>query len=280
METGLQGSNSILLVCLLTAVIHTVDTLSYGARVAGIRTRRLYLAVTLFSIVALAARTAHLLQAPLLGYYVDSVILLGHISLLRDSFRLIILSATLGSITAVLLLPTFIHIFVYLIGALERAESLGAMVLNMLNAPHFLKRASNKLRENLKRPRFSHLFIIKEKKMPEHILILYIFVVSINTVGVLSAIYAGALVPDYRLTASQMSGILNGFSTIVLTFFIDPYAALITDHTLVGRKGFSDLNALIIYLIFGKIVGTLLGQLTFLPCAHLVVLVTNLLQKL
>jgi hypothetical protein len=116
--------------------------------------------------------------------------------------------------------------------------------------------------------------------MPEHILILYIFVVSINTVGVLSAIYAGALVPDYRLTASQMSGILNGFSTIVLTFFIDPYAALITDHTLVGRKGFSDLNALIIYLIFGKIVGTLLGQLTFLPCARLVVLVINFLQKL
>ena len=117
METGLQGSNSILLVCLLTAVIHTVDTLSYGARVAGIRTRRLYLAVTLFSIVALAARTAHLLQAPLLGYYVDSVILLGHISLLRDSFRLIILSATLKHRRAA---PAHVYTyFRHLISALE-----------------------------------------------------------------------------------------------------------------------------------------------------------------
>jgi hypothetical protein len=271
---------NILMVCLLTAIIHMVETLTYGARIAGIKTRRLYLAATLFSIVALVARTANLIQAPLLGYYVDSVILLGNISLLRDSFRLIIFSATLGSILAVLLLPTFISIFIYLIGSLERTESLGRMVLSMLSADHLLKRACKRLGKNLKRPRLSHLFLLREKKIPKRILILYIIVASINTVGVLSAIYAGALVPDYRLTASQMSGILNGFSTIVLTFFIDPYASLITDHTLVGRRGLSDLNALIIYLIIGKILGTLLGQLTFIPCARFVVLVTTLLQKM
>lgn len=279
MWEALKYPNSILAVCLLTAVIHMVETLTYGARLAGIKTRRLYLAATLFSIVALAARTANLLQAPLLGYYVDSVILLGDISVLRDSFRLIIFSATLGSTLAVLLMPTFINIFVYLIGALERTESLGKMVLSMLKAKHLLKRAANRLRKNLRPPRLSHLYIIREKKIPGSIFFLYLFVVSINTVGVLSAIYAGAMIPDYRLTASQMSGILNGFSTIVLTFFIDPYASLITDHTLVGRKKLSELQALIIYLIIGKILGTLLGQLTFLPCARLVALVTTFLQK-
>lgn len=271
--------NNVLMVCLLTVVIHMIETLTYGARIAGIITKRLYLASSLFSIVALLARTANLIQAPLLGYYVDSVILLGNISLLRKSFHLIIFSSTIGSILAVLILPTFISIFIYLIGSLERTESLGGMVLSMLRADRLLKRAAGRLRKNLKSPHISKMFIIRGKKIPKHILILYILVASINTVGVLSAIYAGALLPDYRLTASQMSGILNGFSTIVLTFFIDPYASLITDHTMVGRKRISDLNALIIYLIIGKILGTILGQITFLPCARFVVLVTTLLRK-
>jgi hypothetical protein len=271
--------NSVLIVCLLTAVIHMIETLAYGARIAGIITKRLYLASSLFSIVALVARTANLIQAPLLGYYVDSMIFTGNIPLLRAAFRLIIFSATVGSIFAVLLLPTFITTFTYLIASLERAGSLGKMILTMFRADHLLKRASRRLRKSLRSPRISRIFIIREKNIPAQILFLYILVASIYTVGVLSAIYAGALVPDFRLTASQMSGILNGFSTIVLTFFIDPYASLVTDHAMVGRKKISDLNTLIIYLITGKIIGTVLGQLAFLPCARFVVLITTLLQQ-
>ncbi len=279
METFPQGLNNVLIVCLLTAVIHLIETLAYGARIAGIITRRLYLASSLFSIVALAARTANLIQAPLLGYYVDSIILAGNIPQLRVSFRLIIFSATLGSMLAVLLLPTFISSFVYLIGSLERAESLGKMALNMLRTDHLLKKTAHRLRKNLKKPHIPRIFIVREKNIPSQILILYILVAAIYTVGVLSAIYAGALVPDYRLTASQMSGILNGFSTVVLTFFIDPYASLVTDHVMVGRKKISDLNALIVYLIIGKIIGTVLGQLAFLPCARFVALITTLLRQ-
>lgn len=257
-----------------------VETLSYGARIAGIKTRRLYLAASLFSIVVLLARTANLIQAPLLGYYVDSVIILERIPELRESIRMIIFSATIGSLAALMLIPTFVNIFEILIGSLERSRSLGNMFMNIINADKLMRKVYFALAKSVKLPRLSNLLLLKENKIPKEILILYILVASINTVGVLSAIYAGALIPDYRLTASQMSGVLNGFSTIILTFFIDPYASLITDHTLVGKRKLTDLKALITYLVIGKIIGTLLGQLAFIPCARFVVLVTTLLQKL
>ena len=280
MKAGVPTIGSILLVCFFTAVIHMVETLSYGARLAGVKTRRLYLAACIFSIIALTARTANLLQAPLLGYYVDSIILINNISILERSFRLIILAATCGSLAALFILPTFTNIFVYLIGSLEKSGSLGKMFLDMLHADHLLKKVFLHLGKSFGRPGlYFSLSFSHEKKIAKHILLLYIIVASINTVGVLSAIYAGALLPDYRLTVSQMSGMINGFSTVILTFFIDPYASLITDHALAGKRGFPDLQALVANLIVGKIVGTLLGQLTFLPCVYFIVFATTLLKK-
>lgn len=280
MGTGEPTIGSILLVCFFTAVIHLVETLSYGARLAGVKTRRLYLAACIFSLIALTARTANLIQAPLLGYYVDSIILINNIPVLERSFRLIILAATFGSLAALFILPTFTNIFIYLIGSLERSGSLGMMLLDLFNADHLLRRAFLRLRRSFGRPGlYFSLPFFHGKKIARHILLLYIIVASINTVGVLSAIYAGALLPDYRLTVSQMSGIINGFSTIILTFFIDPYASLITDHALVGKRGFPDLEALVANLIIGKIIGTLLGQLTFLPCVYFIVFAATLLKN-
>ena len=278
MSAGDPTIGQVLLVCLLTAVIHLIETLSYGARIAGVKTRRLFLAACIFSVVALIARTANLLQGPLLGYYVDSIILLNNIPVLQKSFRLIILSASVGSLAAILLLPTFINIFIYLIGSLEKSGSLGRMLLNMLNTDRLLHKLYIRLRGSLQHPGTFFSFFFQGKKAARHILLLYIGVAAINTVSVLAAIYAGALLPDYRLTASQMSGIVNGFSTIVLTFFIDPYASLITDHTMAGKRRFSDLQGLVSSLIIGKIVGTLLGQLVFLPCARFVVFAITLLK--
>ena len=63
--------------------------------------------------------------------------------------------------------------------------------------------------------------------MPEHILILSIFFCLHHTVGVPLTSLPGA--PEHvpfitDLTIAQMSGILNGFSTIVPYIFIDPAA--------------------------------------------------------
>ncbi len=277
---GSAEAGRLLLICLLTGVIHMVETLSYSARIAGIRTRRLYLASSLFSVLVLLARSANLIQAPLLGYFVDETIISGDTSLLAEAIRAILFSATLGSLLAAALIPTAIHLFVYFTGLLEKSESMGLMLLRLINTDEFFKKIYLRLEKSMRRPRFSHLLLLKDKVFAKRILVLTIIVASINASGVLSAIYAGALIPDYRLTASQMSGVLNGFSTILLTFFIDPYASLITDQVMAGKRRVQELNAMIICLVSGKILGTLLGQFIFLPCARFVILTTKLMQKL
>ena len=70
--------NRLMLICLFTGLIHMIETLSYSARLAGIRTGRLYMAGALFSLFVLVARTANLIQAPLLGSLVDTAIIFGN----------------------------------------------------------------------------------------------------------------------------------------------------------------------------------------------------------
>ena len=269
----------LMLICLLTGVIHMVETLSYSARLAGIRTRRLFLAGALFSLLVLLARTANLIQAPLLGSLVDKVIITGTAPVLIEPFRMIIFAATTGSMLAALLIPTFINIFTFLIGVLDRSQSLGMMFISIINTDNFFKKIYTRVEKSARRPRFYHLLLLREKRIPKTLIMFTILVASINTIGVLSAIYAGALLPDYRLTASQLSGVLNGFSTIILTFFIDPYASLVTDHVMAGKRRAQELSALVACLVTGKILGTILGQLLLLPCARLVAFFTILLQN-
>ena len=50
----------LLIICLLTAGINLIGTLAYGARIAGVRTRRIAMSFALFNILVLSAapRTA------------------------------------------------------------------------------------------------------------------------------------------------------------------------------------------------------------------------------
>jgi hypothetical protein len=59
-------------------------------------------------------------------------------------------------------------------------------------------------------------------------------------VGVLAALYAGYLVPEFRVTASQMTAIVNGFATILLFALIDPQISALTDDVVDGSV--SDLS--------------------------------------
>jgi phosphoribosylaminoimidazole-succinocarboxamide synthase len=64
----------------------------------------------------------------------------------------------------------------------------------------------------------------------EHIPYRYIFFNIIATAvwstGVFSALYAGYLNPEVRVTSSQLSPVINGVATIIFLIFIDPYFSL------------------------------------------------------
>jgi len=260
----------VIYVALFTATIHMIDTLSYSVRLAGVRTRRLALALSLFNIIVLISRTANMIQAPLLGSIVDKAISKGEIKELLHSFRIIIFSATLGSLLGAALIPSFIEIFSKGIYALEKTGSIPKLLVKIIfNKP--VKQVKN----SLKAPDLNKIRKISKTGISPFFLIFNLFITSISTIGVLAAIYAGALLPEYRITASQLSGVINGTATILLAIIVDPQAALITDQALQGVRSKQEVTSMVFFLVGGKIIGTLLSQVIFMPASEVVLWITR-----
>jgi len=260
----------LIIVSVFTATIHMIDTLSYSVRLAGIKTKRLAMALSLFNIIVLISRTANMIQAPLLGSMVDNAIKEGSAVSLLGSFRWIILSATIGSMLGAVLIPSFINIFSKGILSLEKAGSIPQLLELML-----VQRPIRGIKRSVRRPRISLLKGLLPNKIPSTFLILNLIITSISTIGVLAAIYAGAKIPEYRMTASQLSGIINGVATILLAMAVDPQAAIITDQTLQGARDRSEANTMVVFLVGGKILGTILSQLIFIKAVQVIVIVKS-----
>lgn len=116
--------------------------------------------------------------------------------------------------------------------------------------------------------------LYRGRPLPPGLFLVHILVVSFWTNGVLAALYAGALLPDYRSTATLLSGIVNGIAAVLANFLIDPVTAVITDQSLHGLRDERDMTALTYWLMFTRLLGTILAQLLFIPTAHLVELLT------
>ncbi len=119
--------------------------------------------------------------------------------------------------------------------------------------------------------------LLRGRPLPIGLFLVHIIVVSIWTNAVLAALYAGALLPSYRSTASLLSGIVNGVAAVLATFLIDPVTAVITDQALQGLRDERDITSLTYWLMFTRLLGTLLAQLVFIPTSHLVILLTHMM---
>jgi hypothetical protein len=130
-------------------------------------------------------------------------------------------------------------------------------------------------------PKFKGSGDISIKNLPKTFLILNAVMASIYAIGVLSSMFAGALVPEYRITAVQLSAIVNGIATILFTLMVDPIAAHITDEAAQGIRPASDVRIMVFYLLAGRVAGTLvLSQLFFLPASHYIKGATLLVRGL
>ncbi len=286
----------ILLVALLTAVIHLADTLFYAVRLSGVKTRRLATAFSLYQLVSLLAGVANMIQAPLLSAVVEQGIhasfssYQAHLERLEGDIRLIILAASGGTAGAALLTPLTIFIFNRAIFLFERVGSLPLLLLSFLSPARIYRILKETRRALASRQSFlaSRRFFRKRgllsgDSFPGHnflplwLFLIHILVIGIWTTGVLSALYAGALLPSFRSTASLLSGIVNGIAVVLAAFLIDPVTAVITDQVLLGLREEREIIYLSFWLILSRLLGTFLAQLLFLPAAHLVKFVALLL---
>jgi len=268
--------NPLIIVCVFTGIIHFAECTASSLRLAGVRTRQIATSLSFVNATLLVTRLSNMLQAPFLGGMVDSAILRGEVSSLAVGFRWVILAAFIGNSVAAVLTPFSVSIFVK---AIERFEKVGSVP--RLIAAAFLPHNFKAIIKRFRLPKRETFLNLSLRGMPQGFLWLNLLMVSIYAIGVLSALYAGAMVPEYRVTATQLSAIVNGLATILLTLMVDPTCAYITDQAVRGKRKETDVRTMVFYIILGRLVGTLIiSQLLFYPSAEYIKSVTLLVKGL
>jgi len=264
--------NAILIVCFFTFLIHVTETMAYTLRLAGTRTGRIAIALSFVTSTLLVSRLSNMFQSPLLGAMVDGAILSGPHAIdgLVMQFRWVIFSAFLGAAVGMLLTPTCVTVFTAAIRSFAKTGSLpktAIMALRPRNFPAW--------RQAIRRPRLSMLRKMNIVPLPKTFLILNLLVASIYTIGVLCALLAGALAPEFRSTAINLSGIVNGLATIMFTLFVDPAGARITDDVARGNRPEQDLISVVFFLQMGRLLGTfIIAQILLMPFTYYILKVT------
>jgi len=256
-------TTQIIIVLVLTLIINTITTLSYSVRIVGIRTGRIAISFALFNILVLISRTANGFQAPLLAKAVEDDIKSGILDNI-EPFRYVILSCTFGTVIGAFLIPTFQRILSKAVLNFSIYKSIPNLIMH-----GFSKTGILYFKESITIPVKENITQIQiDKEFPWKIFILNVIAVAILTIGVLSAVYASYLNPDYRTTASNLSAFINGFATILMFTFIDPHLSVMTDDVVVGKCSETTFRKYIVYMVIARLFGTLIAQILFFPCAE------------
>jgi hypothetical protein len=261
----------LLVVCALTFVIHLVGTLAYSVRIAGTRTRRIALSLSLFNILILVSRTSNSFQAPLLAKRVETHLTHAPGMAGTSDFRYLLLSATIATVLGALLIPMFQRLLTRGVTLVSRRRSAWSL-LRRLYSPVMLAH----LRDAAVLPRLSNLRRARATPhVPWTVILLNTVAMAVWSVGVFAALYAGYLRPDLRLTASQLSSVVNGLATILMFAFIDPYLSLMTDEVAEGTVSEPYFRQSIVWLTGSRVAGTILAQVVLVPAALWIVAVAD-----
>ena len=270
-------SLSLIIICFFTGLIHTTESLAYGMRLAGIRTKQIAIAMAFVTSTLLVSRLSNMFQAPLLGAMVDTTILINtqeSILLLENNFRVIIFCGFLGAFLGALLTPTAVALFQKAIINFQETGSIPRVIFRGLKPKNIIK-----IFKLAKFPRVAALKTLSLTDVPKGFLISNVIVTSIYVIGVLCALLAGAMLPEFRSTALQLSGIVNGMATILFTIFVDPPGARVTDQAANGKRSENDVRSVVFFLQLGKMLGILIfAQVLLRPLSYYIVWVTETIK--
>ena len=261
----------LLIICLLTFAINLIGTLAYSARIAGVRTRRIAMSFALFNILVLISRTSNSFLGPFLAKRIETRLASGGGDALLDDFRLVLLAGSFAVAIGIMLVPTGQRLFAKAIGYFQEHRSTTRMILRSAS-PAGLRI----IRTSLRPPAVTHLRgLVQERGVGWGMLTANCLAQALITVGVLASLYAGYLNPEFRVTASQLSAVVNGFATILLFAFIDPQLSVMTDDVVEGRVSEALFRRTIVWISLSRLAGTVLAQALFLPSARAIVWIAN-----
>lgn len=261
----------LLIICLLTGAINLIGTLAYSARIAGVRTRRIAMSFALFNILVLVSRTSNSFLGPFLAKRIETKLANGGGDELLGDFHMVLFSASFAVAIGIVLVPTGQRLFARAIGYFQEHRSTTRMILRTAT-PAGLRT----VRDSIALPHLEQLReLARARGVSWGVLLANCLAQALLTVGVLASLYAGYLNPEFRVTASQLSAVVNGFATILLFALIDPQLSVMTDDVIEGRVSEPLFRRTIVWISFSRLAGTLLAQALFLPSAQAVAWVAN-----
>jgi hypothetical protein len=250
----------------LTFLINLVGSLAYSVRIAGIRTGRIALSFSLFNVLVLVSRTANTFQAPLLAKRVERGLHLPQIAARAvGDFRWLLFAASLATVFGAALTPTFQRLFTRAVNAFAAHRSVPRLLMRALTPA-----GVSHLRDALAIPSPANVVERGRLRAPiaTGVMVINTLATSVWTVGVFAALYAGYLAPEFRVTASNLSGVINGVATILLFAVVDPFLAMLTDDVVAGRNDEPMFRRAVVWMLGSRLAGTALAQLLLLPAAH------------
>jgi hypothetical protein len=169
-------------------------------------------------------------------------------------------------------IPTFQRLFARAIESLGSHRSMLRLLLrgfSLSTLRHLKVSAKVPAKENVTR--------LVWRQAPWNMLIYNALASSMLTVGVFASLYAGYMRPELRVTANNLSPVVNAVSTILLFVFIDPYLSLLTDDVVGGRTSEAHFRRCIVMLGSSRLAGTVIAQVVLSPAARLIAAVANVL---
>jgi Amj-like protein len=254
-------------ICGLTFGIQLIGALAYSARIAGVRTGRIAMSFALFNVLVLLSRLSNGFLGPFLANRIEDALAHGTGGHLLGDFRLVLASATAATIVGTMMVPTVQRWFSAAIGQFQEHRSIARLLLHA-----FARGGIGYLRQTATPPKVAHLKdLARPRGVSLRVIIFNVVAQGLLVVGVVASLYAGYLYPEYRVTASQLSAVVNGLATLMLFILIDPQLSVMTDDVISGQVSEPVFRRTIVWLSVSRVAGTVLAQALFLPAAWLVV---------
>lgn len=207
---------AIYVIPVLFALIHFLEFSSYYCRIAGLETGAKVLSYSYQQMFFVGTRFFFIALMPLIGFVIDSKVSI-------DSYILMLNFS--------MLFAGFAYVISYLL-----KDKIIYLVKCKLDRSYQKNRVFNKL---------NIASVFKNKKL----IFLSSIVFCCYALGVFLAFYFALSYYEYRATISQLSGVVNGLATVLLTFIIEPILAKEID------KDNPDAINMIYSLLLGRFIG-------------------------
>jgi hypothetical protein len=258
--------SELLLICALTGVINLIGALAYAARIAGVRTGRIAVSFALFNVLLLVSRTSNGFLGPFLAKRIETALQTGNGDMLLRDLRLVLASAGLAVLLGILMVPTFQRLFAAAITSFQHDRSTLRLLVKAVTPS-----GVGTMRRAITLPTMATVRSIRGTRgVSCAVLAANAVAQGLLAVGVIAALYAGYLVPEFRVTASQMTAIVNGFATILLFALIDPQISALTDDVVDGSVSEATFRRAMIWVSLSRLVGTLAAQAMLVPAAMVI----------